>query len=148
MPHKFVEKRNLHSSFPCYTSIPYGVLDIVGIPTLGKGYLSCAGLLSSLLNWNNCVEHNLAKLLKDKPDSINVSDNGDGQSLANPNSNEITCSGALCILLKPVLALLKPILNGIGALLTTILANALGLELGRTDVTVHAISCGTPQLVR
>lgn len=135
-------------AFHAYTSIPYGVLDVVGIPTLGKGYLSCAGLLSSLLNWNNCVEHNLAKLLKDKPDSINVSDNGDGQSLANPNSTEITCSGALCILLKPVLAMLKPILNGIGALLTTIVANVLGLELGRTDVTVHAISCGTPQLVR
>lgn len=135
-------------AFNAYTSIPYGVLDIVGIPTLGNGFQSCAGLLSSLLNWNGCVEHNLAKLLKDKPGGINLSANSDGQSLANPNNSQITCSGLLCNLLKPVLELLKPILNGIGALLTSILADVLGLELGRTDVTVHAISCGTPQLVR
>lgn len=135
-------------AFHAYTSIPYGVLDIVGIPTLGKGYLSCAGLLSSLLNWNGCVEHNLAKLLKDKPGGINLSANADGLNLANPNTNQIACSGLLCGFLKPVLELLKPILNGIGTLLTTILADVLGLELGRTDVTVHAISCGTPQLVR
>ncbi|MEZ2745710.1 pilus assembly protein TadG-related protein [Halopseudomonas bauzanensis] len=135
-------------AFHSYTSIPYSLLDVVGIPTLGKGYRSCAGLLSSLLNWNGCVEHNLAKLLKDKPDGINMSANKDGEHLANPNNEQITCSGVVCILLKPVLALLKPILNGIGKLLTLILADVLGLELGRTDVTVHSISCGTPQLVR
>ncbi|EZQ17993.1 membrane protein [Halopseudomonas bauzanensis] len=135
-------------AFHAYTSIPYGILDIVGIPTLGNGYQSCAGLLSSLLNWNGCVEHNLAKLLKEKPGGINLSASTDGQSLANPNSNQITCSGFLCSLLKPVLELLKPILNGIGHLLSVVLADVLGLELGRTDVTVHTISCGTPQLVR
>lgn len=133
-------------TFKAYT-VPYGLLDILGISTLSNGHYACGGLLSALLAWNTCVENNLKKLLKDKPGGINLSANRDGNSLAAPG-DQFTCSGMLCIMLKPVLQLLKPILNGIGALLTTILANALGLELGRTDVTVHAISCGTPQLVR
>lgn len=133
-------------AFKAYT-VPFGLLDILGISTLSNGHYACGGLLSALLAWNTCVENNLKKLLKDKPGGINLSANRDGNSLAAPG-DQFTCSGMLCIMLKPVLQLLKPILNGIGALLTTILANALGLELGRTDVTVHAISCGTPQLVR
>lgn len=39
-------------------------------------------------------------------------------------------------------------LNGIGELLNSILAKILGIELGRTDVTVESISCGAPRLVR
>ncbi len=134
-------------AFKAY-SLPHGLLDVLGISTLGNGYYACGGLLSSLLAWNTCVENNLTKLLQNKPDGLNLSANTDGQSLANPNNNQITCSGMLCGLLKPVLELLKPLLNGIGAFLTTILADVLGLELGRTDVTLHSVSCGTPQLVR
>jgi len=39
------------------------------------------------------------------------------------------------------------VLNGIGTLLTTTLANVLGLELGRTDVHVQSIQCNSAQLV-
>lgn len=133
-------------AFKAY-SLPHGLLDVLGISTLGNGHYACGGLLSALLAWNTCVENNLKKLLMDKPDSINLSSNVDGNSLAAPG-DQFSCSGMLCILLKPVLQLLKPILNGVGHLLTSILTSVLGLELGRTDVTVHSISCGTPQLVR
>jgi len=133
-------------AFKAY-SLPYGLLDVLGISTLGNGYYACGGLLSALLAWNTCVENNLKKLLMDKPDGLNLSSSGDGNSIAAPG-DQFTCSGLLCIMLEPVLQLLKPLLNGIGHLLTFILADVLGLELGRTDVTVHSISCGTPQLVR
>ena len=36
-------------AFKAYTSVPYSILDLVGIPTLGNGYASCSGLLTSLL---------------------------------------------------------------------------------------------------
>lgn len=135
-------------AFHAYTSVPYSVLDGVGLSTLGKGFRSCAGLLSSLLNWNGCVKHNLTKLLQDNADEIHISDSVDGASLANPNTDNVTCRGTLCILLQPVLELLKPILNGVGGLLTAVLADVLGVELGRTDVELHALSCGIPKLVR
>lgn len=71
----------------------------------------------------------------------------DGDSIAN-SSDTVECSGILCILLKPVILLLKPILNGVGGLLNVILADVLGIELGRTDVTVSSINCNNPVLVR
>lgn len=138
---------NFSQAFHAYTSIPYGLLDVVGIPTLGNGFLSCAGLLSSLLNWNNCVQHNLAKLLQDKPGGITLSSNADASSITNPNSDTVTCSGALCVLLKPVLAILKPILNGVGYLLSNILGDVLGLEPGRSDLELHDLNCAAPRLV-
>lgn len=139
---------NFSHAFYSYTSVPYALLDVVGIPTLGNGYTSCSGLLSSLLAWNACVEHNLSRLLKKKPGGVNLTQNSDGQSLADPNSDSVTCGGVLCIILKPVLAILKPILNSVGWLLTEVLSNVLGLELGRTDVTLHEMSCGTPRLIK
>lgn len=128
-------------------SKPGGLLDLLGISTLGNGYYSCGGLLSALLAWNTCLHTNLTKLLQDKPGGINLSQNQDGTSIANPNTNNVSCSGFLCILLKPVLQLLKPILNGIGHLLDTLLADVLGLELGRTYVHVQSVSCNAPALI-
>lgn len=94
-----------------------------------------------------CIKKNFVKLMKDNANHLN---NG-GWIQEGEDGKELRCVG-LCRLLKPVmqpiLNLLNPVLNGLGRLLTAVLADVLGLELGRTDVTVHAISCGTPQLVR
>lgn len=134
-------------AFHSYTSVPYSLLDVVGIPTLGKGFSSCAGLLSSLLNWNSCVDRNLTKLLQDKPGGLQLKDDADIADLLDPNKDRVTCSGALCVLLKPVLLILKPILNGVGELLTLIVGDLLGIELGRSELNVHELNCGAPRLV-
>lgn len=132
-------------AFDAYSK-PHSLLGLI-LPSSGKGYRFCGNLVSSLVDWNGCVEHNLTKLLKDKPGGINISDSSDGRNIANANS-PIQCNGVLCIILKPVILLLKPLLNGVGELLNIIVAKVLGLELGRTDVTVESISCGAPRLVR
>ncbi|MDY0273592.1 MAG: pilus assembly protein TadG-related protein [Advenella sp.] len=136
-------------AFKAYTSVPLGLLELVGIPWIGNNFQNCAGLLSSLLGWNTCVKHNLTELFKQHQNQIAAvnPDSAEIQSLLNKNSNEVTCNGALCVLLKPVLNLLKPILNGVGLLLTALLDDVLGLELGRTDVTALAIDCDPAQLV-
>lgn len=54
----------------------------------------------------------------------------------------------LAAVLAPLVQLLEPILNAVGSLLTTLLADVLGLELGRTDVELYSVGCGTPKLVR
>ncbi|WP_229301037.1 hypothetical protein [Stenotrophomonas maltophilia] len=51
------------------------------------------------------------------------------------------------MLLKPALDVLKPLLNSVGSLLRSLLAQVLGLELGRTDVHVQSIQCTPAQLV-
>lgn len=135
-------------AFHAYTSVTYSLLDGVGISTLGNGYQSCAGLLSSLLIWNPCVQNNLTLLLQRKPGGLNLTNSQDGLSITNPGSNTVNCSGALCLLLRPLFNIVKPILNGVGSLLTTTITDELGLELGRTDVRVESISCGVPTLVQ
>lgn len=135
-------------AFHAYTSIPYGVFDVVGIPTLGKGFQSCAGLLSALLNWNKCVEHNLTKLLQDNAGQLDLAHLNDGNGLLDPESEVFSCNGPVCLLVKPLLFILKPILNGVGELLSSILlSKTLGLELGRSALAVHDINCGAPRLV-
>ena len=133
-------------AFKAYSE-PHGLLDVLGISTFDNGYRSCGGLLSALLAWNSCTEHNLVKLLQEKPGGLNLNQSSDGLSIVSTNPG-VNCSGILCMMLKPVILLLKPILNGVGLLLHEIIANVLGLEIGRTDVTVHSISCGAPRLVR
>lgn len=132
-----------------YTSVPGGLLDVLGISTFDNGYQSCAGLLSSLLNWNGCVKSNLTKLLTSHPQylyTINPN-NPEIQSLLNRDNN-LTCNGALCTLLKPLITtVLKPILNGVGTLLTSVLKETLGLEVGRTDIKALSIGCDTAKLV-
>ncbi|MBB1648258.1 TadG family pilus assembly protein [Delftia sp. UME58] len=132
-----------------YTSVPGGLLGVLGISTYDNGYLSCAGLLSSLFNWNGCVKHNVTKLLTSHPQylyAINAN-SPEIQSLLNRDHN-LTCTGALCTLLKPLITdVLKPILNGVGDLLTSVLKNTLGLEVGRTDIKALSIGCDTAQLV-
>lgn len=133
-------------AFNAYT-IPGGLLDLLGISTLSNGYKSCGGLLNVLLAWNNCIEDNLVKFLTEKPGGIDLSRNQDGNSIADSSTQKVSCSGTLCFLLKPVLELLKPILNNISDLLIDTLADTLGLEIGRTDVTVESATCGAPSLI-
>ncbi|MGE6333516.1 TadG family pilus assembly protein [Stenotrophomonas sp. NPDC077659] len=103
----------------------------------------CDSLLGNLLNYNNCVRDNLASYLQTKPGGFNDPAGGGGVSGPGP----VSCSGLLCTVLTPVLAALKPVLNNVGALLTNLLASVLGLELGRTDVSMQSIQCNAAQLV-
>lgn len=132
-------------AFKSYSE-PHSILGLI-LPASGKGFRFCGNLVGVLTQWNSCVEHNLTKLLKEKPGGFNSTDSRDGLNIANPNST-LQCNSVLCVILKPVILLLKPILNGVGELLNIIVAKVLGLELGRTDVTVESISCGAPRLVR
>ena len=136
-------------AFKAYTSVPYSILDLVGIPTLGNGYASCSGLLTSLLAWNSCVQNNLNNLLKQHDDQVNMTDaNARVNSLKNKNTSSVTCAGALCVLLKPILEPVKMLLNGVGeGILTPLLTKVLGLELGRNEVKALDINCNSAQLV-
>ena len=136
-------------AFKAYTSVPYSILDLVGIPTLGNGYASCSGLLTSLLAWNSCVQNNLNNLLKQHDDQVNMTDaNALVNSLKNKNTSSVTCAGALCVLLKPILEPVKMLLNGVGeGILTPLLTKVLGLELGRNEVKALDINCNSAQLV-
>lgn len=104
----------------------------------------CDSLISNLVGYNSCVQKNLSSYLQTAPEGVLDAYLGSGVTAP---GNQVSCRGLLCILLKPVLDVLKPVLNGIGTLLTTTLANVLGLELGRTDVHVQSIQCNSAQLV-
>ncbi len=116
-------------------SIIGGLLDVLGIT-------SCKGLLAGLLAYNSCVENALAKYLQTKPGGVNSTGS------YNPATGSGSCSGILCSLLKPVIDnTLRPLLDGIGNLLSVVLSDVLGLQLGRSDVHMQAIQCGRSQLV-
>jgi len=53
----------------------------------------------------------------------------------------------LLTILNPVLDALKPVLNAVGGAVSSLLSN-LGLDLGKSEIKVHSISCGIPQLIR
>lgn len=53
----------------------------------------------------------------------------------------------LSVVLGPLLELLKPILNTVGGLISNLLGSTLGLELGRTDVSLQSMSCQNAKLV-
>lgn len=130
------------AAFKAYTTVTYGVLDALGISTLGNGYTSCAGLLTALLSGNACILSNLNNLLKKQSAHVNLS-NANAEALKNN-----TCNGALCALLKPLLTPLTGLLNGVGqALLSPLLKSVLGLELGRNEVKALDISCNSAELV-
>lgn len=58
-----------------------------------------------------------------------------------------TAQPLLVNVLGPVVSLLEPLLDELGNAVSNLLA-ALGLELGKSEIKVHSISCGIPQLVR
>ncbi|AWH46224.1 TadG family pilus assembly protein [Stenotrophomonas sp. ZAC14A_NAIMI4_1] len=104
----------------------------------------CDSLVTNLISYNNCVRDNLASYIQTKPGGFNDPTGGDG--ITGPG-NAVSCSGLLCTVLTPILSALKPVLNSVGALLTQVLADLLGLELGRTDVSMQSIQCNAAQLV-
>ncbi|AWH37461.1 hypothetical protein C1929_12200 [Stenotrophomonas sp. ZAC14D1_NAIMI4_6] len=104
----------------------------------------CDSLVTNLVSYNNCVRDNLASYIQTKPGGFNDPTGGDG--VTGPG-NAVSCSGLLCTVLTPILSALKPVLNSVGALLTQVLADLLGLELGRTDVSMQSIQCNAAQLV-
>lgn len=53
----------------------------------------------------------------------------------------------LLTILNPLLDALKPVLNAVGSNVSSLLTN-LGLDLGKSKIKVHSISCGIPQLIR
>lgn len=112
---------------------------------LGLGQ-SCAGLLQQLLAWNSCVKSKVVDALNSAPPGTinNAANQLPGSTVPNGSTGS---SGLLQALLSPVIALLKPILDGVGTLLSSTLSNVLGLELGRTDVKLNALQCGRAQLV-
>ena len=116
-------------------SVIGGLLGVLGIT-------ACDGLINGLLRYNDCVRDALVKYLQTKPGGIN------GNTGYDPTTGSGSCSSVLCILLKPVVDnTLRPLLNSIGKLLSTILSDVLGLQLGRTDVHMQSVQCGRSQLV-
>ncbi|MNN77453.1 hypothetical protein D3C81_1939170 [compost metagenome] len=84
----------------------------------------------------------MAKYLQTKPGGLS------GTGSYNPVSGGGSCSGVLCSLLKPVIDnTLRPLLDGVGKLLSVVLSDVLGLQLGRSDVHMQSIQCGRSQLV-
>lgn len=53
----------------------------------------------------------------------------------------------LLSVLKPVLDLIKPVFNSVGTTVSNLLSS-LGLDLGKSQIKVHTISCGLPRLVQ
>lgn len=104
---------------------------------------SCAGLLQAL-DWNNCVRGKVADALNSAPPGVveSVKD-----QLPNSTADGSGTSGLLSALLSPVVAILKPLLNGLGTFLSDTLAKVLGLEVGRTAVTLNSLQCGRSSLV-
>ncbi|TBU75429.1 pilus assembly protein TadG-related protein [Phytopseudomonas daroniae] len=50
-------------------------------------------------------------------------------------------------ILDPILSLLEPILDSVGITVSNLLTS-LGLDLGKSEIKVHSISCGIPRLVQ
>lgn len=136
-------------AFKAYSTNPYSLVGIVGLPWIGNGYQTCAGLLSSLVNWNGCVYNNLQNLLKRHYQHAMLADaNQVIQSLKDRSTDDVTCPGALCVLIKPILKPIKAVLNLLGsAILSPLLTEVLGLDLGKSEVTAREIQCNTAELV-
>lgn len=142
---QFWKDGKFSEAFKTYTGVPGGLLDVLGISTLGNGYTNCAGLLSALLAWNTCVKNNLKNLLKNNSSHANLTNSN---ALVDSLKNGSTCPGALCMLLNPLLEPVKWLLNGVGeAILSPLLNKVLGLDIGRSEVKALDIRCNTAQLV-
>lgn len=117
------------------TSLLGGLLEVLGIT-------ACDGLINGLLRYNDCVRDSLTKYLQTKPGGVS------GNGAYNPATGSGSCSSVVCLLLKPVVdGLLRPLLDAVGKLLSVVLSDVLGLQLGRTDVHMQSVQCGRGQLV-
>lgn len=124
-----------HSVTISDNSLLGGLFDVLGLS-------SCQGLLSGLLAYNTCVRNNLASYLETRPGGLQ------GAGGYDPVTDSGSCNTVLCTLLRPVIELLRPLLNSIGDLLSQVLSEVLGINLGRSVVQMHSIQCGGADLVR
>ncbi|MDQ2147846.1 pilus assembly protein TadG-related protein [Alcaligenaceae bacterium C4P045] len=92
------------------------------------GLTGCRGILTGLLS-SDCVRDNLARFIDSAPSSVRPA---------------VHSCGIVCRLSKTVLS---PLLNSVSSLLLTTTRDIVGVELGRTDVTLFDIQCGQPRLV-
>ncbi|EPG2418423.1 TPA: TadG family pilus assembly protein [Stenotrophomonas maltophilia] len=130
------------------TGVGSGLLDgVLGALVGGLLVKQCNSLIGALddTTYNNCMKYNLTSYLQTADAGFLDQFAGDGVTA--PGNGPVSCSGLLCLLLKPALDVLKPLLNSVGSLLRSLLAQVLGLELGRTDVHVQSIQCTPAQLV-
>lgn len=117
------------------SSVIGGLLDVLGLT-------SCSGIITGLLAYNPCIRNALAKYLETKPGGL------DGLGTYQPSTGAGNCSGVLCTILKPLInATLRPLLNGVGQLISTLLSQVLGIELGQSVVQMHDIQCGSAEMV-
>lgn len=123
-------------------------LGLGAIPITTNNYSSCGGLIGDLAGgllgdslgaasaYNKCVKNNLSLLLQRKPGGLDLEK---PEENANTGTSTI-CEGFICNLLR------RP-LDNVSNLLTDLISESLGLELGRADIRVESISCGVPTLV-
>lgn len=111
-----------------------GLLDSVLGAVLGNLLVkNCASILGAL-DLKTCTRNNLASYLRTNPADVD-------------HNNQYYC-GPLCTLLKPVLTLLAPTLNGLGDLVVKqILGNLLGLRIGQTETRLLDLQCSRARLV-
>ena len=104
-----------------------------------SGYLSCSALLggATFTSYNDCVKDNLALMLQRKPGGLDLAEPAEPVDA----NGSVNCNTFLCNLIRIPL-------NSISRVLTGLLDEGLGLELGRADVRVESISCGVPALVQ
>jgi len=114
------------------------------IGNLLGGLLTLVGDLVDVIFGNGCT----GGLLWFGSISEDVCINQLTQGLSTPPETAPGSNSALALLLHAVSNLLTPALNAVGSLLTDLLQDLLGLELGVVDIHVQELSCGgEPQLL-
>ena len=140
---------------PVFTAFERSVtgegLGLIGAITNGLlgGLLvnNCRSILGAI-NKNACIANNLTSYLQTAPSGVLDAAAATGGTFTNPNVSNLNCSGLLCALLRPVLEVLRPLLQSVATLLRTTLYEVLGLHLGRTDIHVESIQCKPVRLVQ
>ncbi|MBB6064422.1 TadG family pilus assembly protein [Pseudoxanthomonas broegbernensis] len=125
----------------------FGTLDVLLGGLLGGLVVNRCDSLLGNLNYNACVRNNLVSYLRTAPNGF-LDPHADEGGLVDPTTDAVSCNGLLCLVLKPALALLKPLLNAVGRFLGETLEDVLGIQLGRTDVHMHSIQCKPVRLVQ
>ena len=112
-----IQSANIASGRACWGSTPEGFVTV-----------GLAGVAEDVDQFNRCVERELKEAMLQAP----------------PNSQP----NYLQVLLQPLLSLLEKILNPLGNLLAgPVLRDLLGIELGRNDVRLTDVGCGSGELV-
>ena len=115
------------------------------------GITSCSGLSNITSDsYNECVKINFNSLLKKYSQNIAAinSDSNQMDSILDFDIEEgSTCNSILCGVLRPIVGLLKPILNVLGKGVLSPLLTSLGINVGQTEVKAIAIDCDPAQLV-